>query len=95
VAEDGWGADAVGAEEPGRVLGGVPGEHIPQRRAHQQAVRFDLPFRGPPLVVTVGEGEQAGGGEGGLERFDQGRVDGSGPRVLGRVADQDSLAQRP
>ena len=95
VAEDGWSADAVGAEEPGGVLGGVPGEHIPPRRAHQQAVRFDLPFRAAPLVVTVGEREQAGGREGGLERFDQGRVDASGPRVPGRVADQDPLAQRP
>jgi len=58
-------------------------------------VGFGLPVRAPALLVTVGEDEQAGGGEGGLERFDQGRVDGCGPGVPGRFADQDPLAQRP
>src|SRR6266487_4005231 len=83
VVADGWCADAVGAEEPRGVLAGVPGDHVPQRLAYQQTVRFGPPVRAPALLVTVGEGEQAGGGEGGLERFDQGRVDGSGPGVPG------------
>ena len=58
-------------------------------------MRFGPPVRAPALLIPVGEGKQAGGGEGGLERFDQGRVDGSGPGVPGRFADQDPLAQRP
>jgi hypothetical protein len=76
VVADGWRADAVRAEGPGSVPADVPGDHVPQRRAHQQTVRFGPPFRAPALLITVGEGEHASGGEGGLERFDQGRATG-------------------
>src|SRR5262249_41952545 len=53
VAGDGWRADAVRAEEPGSVLAGVPGDHVPQRRAHQQTMRFGPPVRAAALLVPV------------------------------------------
>ncbi len=59
VGEDVGRTNAIGAEEPGLVDGGVPCDHVPERCTNQQPVGLDDTARRGAGSIVVLEGEQA------------------------------------